>query len=345
MVTKGWNTSHVTTIAGKKNLTFQEGCATIWLPGNIPVICREAIYAPDAPRSLISYRDLRANNIHVSTVLENDEEALKLWQGERALASAVAGAEGLYEIAINAISPAPRAKEGIGQAAREVVPGAKGRNPARSFLTAQASSDLWHKRLGHPGTTIFRRMIPLLTGHPLTPSDANKIAPCEACIQGKMIKRPSKWQLPTEMPQPLHRLQGDVCGPINPPLGQFKYFLVLIDASGSHLEVALLTTRNLVFPKILAILLRYKNHFPDHPVKFLRMDNALEFRSHAFEDYCTTSGITLTYSAPYEHSQNGLAEAFIKKLQLVTRPLLIHAKLPDSFWGHAILHAAALLRL
>lgn len=75
------------------------------------------------------------------------------------------------------------------------------------------------------------------------------------------------------------------------------------------------------------------------------MDNALEFRSHAFEDYCTATGITLTYSAPYEHSQNGLAETFIKKLQLVSRPLPLHAKLPDSLWGHAVLHAATLLRL
>ena len=43
------------------------------------------------------------------------------------------------------------------------------------------------------------------------------------------------------------------------------------------------------------------------------MDNALEFRSHVFKDYCTVSGITLTYVVPYEHSLNGLAEAFIKK--------------------------------
>lgn len=75
------------------------------------------------------------------------------------------------------------------------------------------------------------------------------------------------------------------------------------------------------------------------------MDNALEFWSHVFEDYCTATGITLTYFAPYEHSQNDLAKAFIKKLQLITRPLLLHAHLPDSFWDHAVLHAAALLRL
>ena len=160
-----------------------------------------------------------------------------------------------------------------------------------------------------------------------------------------MIKKPSQWQLPIELPPPLHWIQGDICGPINPPLSSFRYFLVLIDASESHLEVALLTTRNLVFSRIIVILLRYKNHFLEYPVKFLRMNNALEFRSHVFENYCTASGITLTYVAPYEHSQNGIAEAFIKKVQLITRLLIIHAKLPDSFWGHVVIHAATLLQL
>ena len=65
------------------------------------------MYAPDAPRSLISYRDLWANGIDVSTTVENDEEALELRQGQRTLATAIAGADGLYEIDIKAISPNP----------------------------------------------------------------------------------------------------------------------------------------------------------------------------------------------------------------------------------------------
>jgi len=101
----------------------------------------------------------------------------------------------------------------------------------------------------------------------------------------------------------------------------------------------------MVFPKLLAMLFKFRTHYPDCTVKTLRMDNAKEFRSQQFEDYCVASGINLTYSVPYKHSQNGLAEAFIKKIQLITRPLLIHAKLPSSFWSHAVLHAVTLLRL
>ena len=90
--------------------------------------------------------------------------------------------------------------------------------------------------------------------------------------------------------------------------------MVLVDASGTHFEVSLLSTRNMVFPKLLAMLLKFQTHYPDCHVKTLRMDNAKEFRSQQFEDYCVASGISLTYSVPYEHSQNGLAEVLSKKI-------------------------------
>ena len=45
------------------------------------------------------------------------------------------------------------------------------------------------------------------------------------------------------------------------------------------------------------------------------------------------------------HTQNGLAKAFIKRLQLIARPLLMRTKLPIYAWGLAILHAAALARI
>ena len=61
------------------------------------------------------------------------------------------------------------------------------------------------------------------------------------------------------------------------------------------------------------------------------MDNTKEFRLQKFEDYCVATSISLTYAVLYEHAQNGLAEAFIKKIQLISRPLLLHAKTPFFF--------------
>ena len=56
-------------------------------------------------------------------------------------------------------------------------------------------------------------------------------------------------------------------------------------------------------------------------------------------------GIDVQHPVAHVHSQNGLAESFIKRLQLIARPLLLKSKLSLSTWGHAIIHAANLIRL
>lgn len=296
-------------------------------------------------------------------------------RGQSLLATAKAGVNGLYELPIKVMgriraSPSRRSDEDVRRKAWAEGTLANTRNLLGSHTSMRSDeedagrktwtqgstqilshidksertanfactkADIWHQRLGHSGATMMRKMLPVLLGHNLCTSDAEKVHECTACIQGKLARRPAKWTLPTELLEPLHRLQGDICGPINPKSGPFSYFLVLVDAPGRHAEVSLLTTRNMVFPKLLAMILKYRNHFLENTIKYLRVDNALEFRSHTFEDFCVASGI--------EHVQNRLAEAYIKKIQLVTRPLLFYAKLPSTMWGYAILHAAVLLRL
>ena len=59
----------------------------------------------------------------------------------------------------------------------------------------------------------------------------------------------------------------------------------------------------------------------------------------------TFIGIDVDYLVVQVHTQNGLAESFIKCLQLIARPLLMKSKLLTSVWGHAILHATSLVRI
>jgi hypothetical protein len=75
------------------------------------------------------------------------------------------------------------------------------------------------------------------------------------------------------------------------------------------------------------------------------MDNATEFSSRAFNDYCNALGIQVQHSVPYVHTQNGLAESLIKRIKLIARPLLQNSNLPTSCWGHTVLHAADLIQL
>ena len=194
---KSWTTCKILTIAGSRTLRFREGRATIILPGGFPLDCLKAMYALDAPRSLISYRDLWARNIHLCTKLQGDEEVIELRQGSQIIATANAGLDGFYKVAIKPLASSPTlGDEEVCMAAWEGSPTME-RNLAQgvSVDTKAAKPDIWHSRLGHPGTTIFRRMIPLIQGHTLTTADAGKMQECMACIQGKLIRRPSHWAL------------------------------------------------------------------------------------------------------------------------------------------------------
>ena len=75
------------------------------------------------------------------------------------------------------------------------------------------------------------------------------------------------------------------------------------------------------------------------------MDNAAEFSSCAFNEYCMALGIQVQHSVPYVHTQNGLTESLIKRVKLIARLLLQNCNLPTSCWGHVVLHAADLIQL
>ena len=193
----------------------------------------------------------------------------------------------------------------------------------------------------------MRRIIESANGHPLKDLKIllSKDMTCEACSLGKLIIRPSPNKVGPEAPSFLERIQGDICGPITPPCGPFRYFMVLIDASTRWSHVSLLATRNVAFARLLAQIIQLRANFLDYQIRRIRLDNAGEFTSQTFNDYCMSIGITVEHPVAHVHTQNGLAESLIKRLQLIARPLLMRSSLPSSAWGHAILHAAALIRL
>ena len=121
--------------------------------------------------------------------------------------------------------------------------------------------------------------------------------------------------------------------------------MVLIDASTRWSHVCLLSCRNVVFARFLAQIIQLITQFPDHPIKTICLDNADEFSSQAFLDYCMSIGIDVQHPVAHIHFQNGLVESFITHFQLITRPFLLKTKFPLSVWGHAIIHVAHLISL
>ena len=290
----------------------------------------EALYSEKSQRNLLSFKDIRKNGYHIETTNEGNVEYLcitTIVSGKKSVLERLpAFCSGLYYTNISSIE------------AHAIV---------NQQLTNHSEFIIWHNWLGHPGSIMMRRIIENSSGHSLKNKkilQMNEFS-CAACSQGKLIIRPSLAKIGIESPIFLERIHGDICGPIQPSSGPFKYFMVLIDASTRWSHVCLLSTRNLVFARLLAQLIRLRTQFPDNPIKTIRLANVGEFTSQAFNDYCTAIGITIEHPVAHVHTQNGLAESFIKRIQLIARPLLMRAKLPISAWGHAILHAAALISI
>ena len=73
-----------------------------------------------------------------------------------------------------------------------------------------------------------RRIVQNSNGHPLTSRQILKSHDfsCTAYSQAKLIIRPYFTKIAFESPAFLEHIQGDICGPIHPPSGLFRYFMV-----------------------------------------------------------------------------------------------------------------------
>ena len=115
----------------------------------------------------------------------------------------------------------------------------------------------------------MKKIIENSIGHDMenTKFPQNKDFCCTTCATGKLILRPSHLKIRDEPLKFLGRIQGDICGPIQPLSGPFRYFMVLIDASTRWSHVSLLSTRNHAFTKIIAQLIKLKAHYPEHQIQ------------------------------------------------------------------------------
>jgi transposase InsO family protein len=70
----------------------------------------------------------------------------------------------------------------------------------------------------------------------------------------------------------------------------------------------------LVFESLLAQIIRLRAQFPNYIIKSIHLDNADEFTSQAFNDYCMSLGINIEHLVAHIHTQNGLVESLFKRL-------------------------------
>lgn len=158
----------ITTITGQKRLEEGYGPTTIILPNRTVIRVKSAIYAPTATQNLISFRDVRDNELHIHTSIDADTEVLHI------LKQSKNGME------VREILPA----KPLGLYITQIT----------TYYTTEKNSELtetWHNRLGHPGLNMYQKIIKDIVGIPVSVKPSTFKNNCLACSQGKLIIRPS----------------------------------------------------------------------------------------------------------------------------------------------------------
>jgi hypothetical protein len=123
--------------------------ATIILPMGTQITIENALLYPDSTRTLLSYRDIRKNGLHIVTHEENNKESL--------LITKINGED--YDI----LERIPSLPSGLYNIYIKLVP-----HVAYKVIFQNVDAfQIWHDRLGHPSVGMMRKIIGNYTRHNL----------------------------------------------------------------------------------------------------------------------------------------------------------------------------------
>ena len=167
--------SNVTTIFGPVNLIEGSGRATIILPSGTILHLQAALYSTQSKCNLLSFKDIHWNGYHLETMNDETTEFLLITathDGKKCILEKLRSLEcGLYLTTISTVE------------SYAIL------NPKFSNSTPIV---LWHERLGHPCTSMLRRVLHQSNGHSLTTGHISSHTDynCLTCTQGKFITQP-----------------------------------------------------------------------------------------------------------------------------------------------------------
>lgn len=195
--------------------------------------------------------------------------------------------------------------------------------------------DVWHRRLGHVGADVVKRMVTreLVKGIDIRgPHEIGGI--CEDCVFGKHSARPYNESSPVEE-NVLDRVHIDIWGPATTQsAGGAKYFMLLMDGASSYRQVYFLSSKsaNVTFEDYLAKAERQTGK----KVKRVRMDMGKEWLNSLWTEYGKEHGIAYEFTTPYAHQQNGAAERSMRTILDMARSMLAESGLPVKYWADAV---------
>jgi hypothetical protein len=165
---------NILTITGCDTNIVDFGRATIVLPMGMQVTIENVLLYPDSTRTLLSYRDIHKNELHVITHEENNVKFLHIIKKN--------GDD--HDI----VERIPSLPSGLYYTYTKLVP-----HVAYKVIFHNVDTfTTWHECLGHPGVGMMRKIIGNSSCHNLNSAKFLKSSyfMCTSCATRKLILRP-----------------------------------------------------------------------------------------------------------------------------------------------------------
>jgi len=196
-----------------------------------------------------------------------------------------------------------------------------------------SKSDLWHKRLAHPGRN-KSRLLQKFYKRDISPQES---LDCHHCIIGKSTRARLGKGSGIRAAMPLDLLHIDLADYSNKT--EFRYLLVVVDDASSFTYVKPLPKKSDAL-KVLQEWVKYAEVQTGRKLKALRSDNGGEWCSNTAQDWQNLAGFRWEKTTVYTSGQNGKAERTIRSLRTMMLSMMRTHRLPLVFWPYAAEAAA-----
>ncbi|KAL9228263.1 hypothetical protein vseg_003863 [Gypsophila vaccaria] len=205
-------------------------------------------------------------------------------------------------------------------------------------VETNGDAKLWHKRLGHPSSSVLS-LFSSLIGLNLC---WNSKDVCDPCCRAKQTR--SVFKLNKKRNESLFGLiHCDIWGKYSvKSLNGAQFFLTIVDDKSRAVWVYLMREKSEVIQLLINFCKMVKTQF-GRQVKVVQSDNGSEFLSGPLKQYYNENGMLFQTSNVDTPQQNGRVERKHRHILEKARALRFQGNLPFEFWGECVVTAAYLI--
>ena len=207
-----------------------------------------------------------------------------------------------------------------------------------ALVGVRCSVQKWHARLGHPANSIIKFLI----SKKLVPLHGTPhVSFCESCPLGKSKKLPFNLSESVST-SPLELLHSDVWSSPVISNENFRYYVLFVDDYSRYSWIFPMKNKSEVFEIFVKFKATVENMF-NLAIKTFQCDEGGEYKSRAFQQFLSDSGISQRFSCPKHPEQNGLAERKHRHIVETSIVMLSQSHVPNQFWFDACSTATYLI--